>query len=210
MVEENFKVKADIDELERLIKTLKGGYFLRVGIIGGKAGAQHDKDSGQTNADIGSFHEFGTKKMPRRSFLEDSLKLKLNFNASQFAEMRKQLFKQVFQKNTPEIFLQNLGVKCLQVIEEGFATNGFGLWKPLSKNLKEKRDKDVLTNLAKLDRKAGRLANKANSFDDLDRIEKLRQRVKLLKTNFIEYGSKILTDTGKLRHSISFRVMKKK
>ena len=210
--EKETKITAKIDDLDKLIRSLKGGYFLRVGIIGNKASTQHDKKSGATNADIGSFHEFGVEKrnLPRRSFLEDSLKLKLQFNSSQFSDMRKQLFKQVFDKNKPQQFLQDLGVKCLQIIEEGFETNGFGLWQQLSPQLKNERDEDVMKNLAELNSRASRLNANLKTIEDLEKLEQLKKRIHTLKNNFVEYGSKILTDTGKLRHSISFKVMKKK
>lgn len=211
MANDKTEIKFDKKGLEELERMLKNQYYLRIGIIGSKAQGQHDKDSGLTNAELGSIHEQPDgkgKKMPRRSFLEDSLKLKLNFNDEQFKEMRKSLFNKVFDKQKPIEFLNELGVKCLQIIEEGFETNGFGLWKPVAKQ--KERDDEVLDNLGKLSRKASRLESNLKTYEDLDKLIALRSRIKKLKTNFIEYGSKILTDTGKLRHSITFKVMKKK
>lgn len=210
MANEDKAVKFNMDNLDDLIKSLKSNYVLRVGILGSKASAQHDGESSKTNAEIGTFHEFGTKKLPRRSFLEDSLKLKLKFNDSQFADMRKKLFKEMFIKKKPVEFLQDLGVKCLEIIEEGFETNGFGMWQPLSDNLREQRDTDVLNAINKLNNSINRLNSNLKSFNDLDRLENMKKRMRTLKNNFIEYGSKILTDTGKLRHSITFKVIKKK
>lgn len=211
MANDDAKLKYNMDNLEKLIRSLKTDYVLRVGVLGSKAKGQHDEDSGKTNADIGTFHEFGTKKMARRSFLENSLKFKLKFNAEQFRDMRKILFKQIFDKNAPEKFLQDLGAKCLEIIEEGFETNGFGMWEPLkTREIREQRDADVLSTIAKLNRSANRLEGKMKTWEDYDKWNRINDRIKKLKTNFIEYGSKILTDTGKLRHSISFKVVKKK
>ena len=95
MASDDKAVKFNMDNLNELIASMKTEYVLRVGILGSKAKAQHDgkgSKSGLTNAELGSFHEFGTKNLPRRSFLEDSLKLKLKFNDEQFREMRKSLF----------------------------------------------------------------------------------------------------------------------
>lgn len=215
MVNDDTKLKYNMDNLEKLIRSLKTDYVLRVGILGSKAKGQHDSESGKTNAEIGTFHEQpngpGSGKLPRRSFLEDSLKFKLKFNAEQFRDMRKILFKQIFDKNAPEKFLQDLGAKCLEIIEEGFETNGFGMWEPLkTREIREQRDTDVLNAIAKLNRSANRLEGKMKTWEDYDKWNKINARIKKLKTNFIEYGSKILTDTGKLRHSISFKVIKKK
>ena len=72
-------VKADLTELNNLMRMLKTNYVLRIGIIGNKATTEHDDKSGLTNAEIGTFHEFGSASgdhPPRRSFLEEPLKMK--------------------------------------------------------------------------------------------------------------------------------------
>ncbi len=53
------KVKANIDELNKLIRVLKKEKKVRIGIIGSKATAEHDTESGLTNAKLGAIHEFG-------------------------------------------------------------------------------------------------------------------------------------------------------
>lgn len=169
------KVQADVSELEKLLKSLKTNYFLRVGILGSKAKNVHDKDSSLTNAEIGTFHEFGTSKMPRRSFLEDSLKFKLNFNTNDLKPLKKLAFNTFFIQRKPKKFFTILGAKCLEIIEEGFATNGFGKWAPLSEAYRQRK------------------------------IKKAKGKEKKFAA-----AINILTDTGKLRRSISFKVMKNK
>lgn len=168
------KVEADFKELENLLQSLKSDYFLRVGILGTKAKSTHDKDSDLTNAELGTFHEFGLGNNPRRSFLEDSLKFKLNFNSNELKPYKKLAFKAFFINKKPQQFFYALGAKCLEVIEEGFATNGFGMWAPLSDAYRKRK------------------------------IKKARGKEKKFAANI-----NILTDTGKLRHSISFKVKKK-
>ena len=53
------KVSADISNLEDIVNSLNTNLVLRVGILGSKAKSTHDKDSSLTNAQIGSYHEFG-------------------------------------------------------------------------------------------------------------------------------------------------------
>jgi hypothetical protein len=194
-------VKADLTELNRLMKMLKTNYTLRVGIIGNKATAEHN-DDGLTNAELGTFHEFGgtskngKEQPPRRSFLEDPLKLKLNFNNADMKPFKKVLWKQFFVKKAPEQFYNELGAKALEVIEGAFASNGYGMWKSLSMPLFSKR-----WDLA--DKAYGRLEKQMLSGKipyDLARLNNALEEIK---------NPQILTETGALRHSISFKVIKK-
>lgn len=185
-----------MSNLDELIKTLGDNYALRVGVIGSKAKTKHDAGESVTNAEIGTFHEFGTSKMARRSFLEDSLKYKLRFNTEQMKDMRNKLFQEIFIKKNPKSFLQDLGAECLRIIEEGFATNGFGMWKPLmSLNTVAKRYEKAIKgyNRTLKSMESGKVAyNKAELESYLREAE----------------NPSILTDTGKLRRSISFKVFK--
>lgn len=198
----NDKVRFDVSHLENLIKNLKQDYVLRVGIIGSDAKVNHDKESGKTNAEIGTYHEFGSKDgkhPPRRSFLEDSLKFKLKFNEEQLKKIRYTLFDKVFRKPKPDLekFLQDVGAKCLEIIEEGFATNGFGKWKPLSDKLFAERYEKAINNYNRIEKAmmSGKVAYDKNTLEDY-----IKQA----------HNPNILTDTGKLRGSISFKVFKRK
>ena len=104
-------VKADLSGLEGLLKNLKDEYSVKIGIIGSDAKQQHDNKSGLTNADIGTFHEFGTKRMPRRSFLEDAIIRKV-FNPDQMKDMKKNLVETVLCK------------KCRKKIHAGYRSKG--------------------------------------------------------------------------------------
>lgn len=160
-------VKGDLDGLNKLTKMLKDDYTLRVGILGARARSQHDNESGVTNAELGAFHEFGTVKMPQRSFLWMPIVEKLNFNNPKMQDFKKFIWKQLFVKNAPKQFYATLGAMALDAIEWAFQTNGGGMWRPLSPNTEKHFSKR---------RKKG-----------------LPQ---------------ILTDTGKLRRSMSFKILK--
>lgn len=125
------QVKADLTEMYKLMRMLKEDYTVRIGIIGSKATQQH-KGSELTNAEIGTFHEFGTNKMPQRSFLMMPIGDKLNFNQDEMKDMRKFLFKQLFIKKAPQEFYKGLLSKALEIVNNAFATGGFGEWKPLA------------------------------------------------------------------------------
>lgn len=186
--EEKKKIKYDTQNLDDIISMLKKDYRLRVGIIGSQAKA---KNGNLTNAQIGTFHEQpdgpGKGIMPRRSFLVDSIKHELNFNSEKMKPVKKFLFTQFFDKKAPEKFLQDLGAKCLVAIETGFATNGFGRWKSWSAAYTEKRKKMVKHVPGML---------KGTGI----RLKAARELIGLY--------ANILTLTGKLRHSISFKIIK--
>lgn len=156
-------IKANLDGLNKLVKTLKEDYFVRVGIIGTEAKTQHEGSS-LTNAEIGTFHEFGSDKLSQRSFLEKPLREKLNFKNSAFRKATtKEAWKQIVEKGNQKKFMQNLGAYALKVIADAFETQD---WQPLTERyVKQKERKGLSTN--------------------------------------------ILTATGQLRKSISFKVMEK-
>lgn len=193
-------VKYDDSGLKDLTRTLKKEYFLRVGIIGSKATKTEHKNSDLTNAELGTIHEFGSKDgkhPPRRSFLEDSLKFKLKLDDGKLKFLKKSLFKNLFQKGVPQQFLTELGSICLQIIETAFATNGFGMWKPLSIPVFEKRLDKAFKNYHRIE---GQMYRGTREYD------------KALLDKYLSeiHNPNILTDTGKLRKSFSFKVMRRK
>ena len=180
MANDKTKISYNLDNLEKLMKCLKDEKFVRVGIIGTKAKATGHPKSNATNAEIGSFHEFGTKNMPRRSFLLDPLEHNLDFTSSDMKPMRKALFKQFFDKCAPQKFFYELGAKALEVINEAFETQGWSGgagWAPLSEATLR-----------------GRMA----------KVKSKKKREELY------HNHKILQDTGKMKNSISFKVLRVK
>lgn len=190
MADDKTKVKYDVSNLEEMLAKLKDEHFLRVGIIGSAAKKQHKGKGKQslTNATLGTFHEFGSQSVPnhppRRSFLEDSLRFRLNFNKDEFKQLKKSLFKNMFQKKDPEKFLAELGAKCLVYIDEGFQTNGYGAWKSYSDAYYKQRD---------------RIASGKGK----------REMTRLRHSLDYWMSHSMLNVTGQLKNSISFKVMKK-
>ncbi len=122
------QIKFNLDGLDDLKKKLGGSYVTRVGILGGKA-ARED-DAPMNNAEIGLVHEFGSEgaNIPPRSFLRLPLE-----------EKRRELMK-AFATNTARAAIESgdykkvfqvLGVKAEEIIQEAFASGGFGRWPAL-------------------------------------------------------------------------------
>lgn len=174
----NGKIEANLNGLDAILRGLMTDYKLRVGIIGNKAFESSHTDSNATNAEIGRFHEFGTKNMPRRSFLLDPLEHNLDFTSSEMKPMRKVLFAQFFDKHSPKKFFYELGKKALDVINEAFDTQGWSGgagWMPLSE--------------ATLRRRMSKVKGKK-------------------KKEELYHNHKILQDTGKMKNAISFKVLR--
>lgn len=183
------KVKFEMDNLTKLMRSLKGDQdkVIRVGIIGNKAHSNHGKGSSLTNAEIGTFHEFGGKgnHPPRRSFLAEPLTMKLDISKDK--GLKKSAFKNLFKKGKADTFLAELGAKAVQIVEGAFLTAGYGTWKPLAAGT-----------WASWERKAGisgwRTARNIATFR-----KGLRKSLDITP----------LIDTGKLKGSISFKIKKK-
>lgn len=182
-------IKYNTDGLESLITRLKTDKVVRVGIIGTKAKSQ--RKGGMTNAEIGTIHEFGSedgKHPPQRSFLAEPLAEKLNFNQESMKGMRKSLWKNVILGNKSDVFLAELGAKALSIIEGAFLTYGYGKWKPLAASTWSSWErKESITGW----RTAKSIATFRKGLNkSLDRLP--------------------LVDTGKLKGSISFKLIRKK
>lgn len=192
MADDKTKISYDTKAMDEILAMLKKAdkMALRVGIIGSQAKKQHKGDGKQsiTNATLGTFHEFGSEKIPnhppRRSFLEDSLKFRLKFDSEEFKGLRKNLFTQFFDKKAPQKFLAELGKLCIQFIHEGFETNGYGAWKSYSQAYWAKRNK-VSEGKAK------------------------RASTKLERSWDYWMSHSMLNVTGQLKNSILFKIIKK-
>lgn len=143
------KITFDIEKLLAIRAELKKRYVARVGVLGQKtnrapmqAGESHEQykarvnklrkqnllpeNDDQTNADIGLLHEMGSasRHIPRRSFLEMPLTMKMPEYAGRFG---KDLSRGLDEGNIRPAFVR-LGIKGEQVVQLAFASRGFGVW----------------------------------------------------------------------------------
>lgn len=141
------EVKYKFKGWEQVKKNLEVSLVTKVGIFSDHAKREEGK---LTNVEIGIKHEFGSfsEKIPRRSFLKEPLVLK-----------RKELLKRI-EKNIKanidkvggaERTFAILGVYAEAIIQEGFATGGYGTWKPLSaKTVASKGNSQILIDSSQL------------------------------------------------------------
>lgn len=142
----NTSLKFDLKPLEQLQENLKESYTAKIGILKGQSSRGSD-NSGITNAEIGALHEFGslTNKIPRRSFLYDSILEKKKELTKQLGALIK---KYAPEKNGAKKIYELLGITAEGYILESFETQGFGKWQPLSeKTTKAKNKKGLSPNI---------------------------------------------------------------
>jgi phage gpG-like protein len=113
--------------LKDLLKAFKNKLpTVRVGILGDK-NSRKDGD-GQTNAEIGAQHEFGTTELPQRSFLRMPLKDHLQGYLDKSGLFDQDLLTQVVKDHSLVPWLKKIGVLGERVVAEAFDTGGFGKW----------------------------------------------------------------------------------
>ncbi len=109
------------------MKALKGKLpTVRVGILG-NSNARAD---GESNAQIGSWHEFGTSKLPVRSFLRLPISALLDKYLAKEGALEKKTLKEVLESGTIAPWLQKIGFVAETIVSDAFASGGFGIWPP--------------------------------------------------------------------------------
>lgn len=111
--------------LENVLKMFKSKAIVKVGIIG-----KDNRSDGLTNSAIGAMHEFGTTKMPKRSFLKEPIADNLDKQLKETGLLNKNTMKTVIKNSSPVDVLKKVGIIAEGIVAEAFATNGYGKWAP--------------------------------------------------------------------------------
>ena len=159
--------KLDDKQIKNAIKELSTKISIKVGILGGNGSnpvkGDDDKLGNITMATLGAIHEFGSEKIniPSRSFLQMPIETRFK------DELGKNVgFKTALKELNVTKLNDEAGVTATVVIDDAFASGGFGSWVPLKE-------------------------------------ETIRRKTKNGKR-----GDAILIDTGDLRRSITYEVVK--
>ena len=135
-------VKITSDSLENLIKAFKHQkMYAKVGIlddknarddaIGNTTTRSGDSGESQSNATIGLKHEFGSKKLPKRSFLRMPLIEKLSDKISKSKLLKNgHTMKKVIDEGSLHPLYDLIGGVGQDIVLEAFETGGFGKWTP--------------------------------------------------------------------------------
>ena len=131
--------KVEFDRLKRDLNTAKSAR-VKVGILGNKTDRQaydqlyYASSSSSTinNAEIGLAHEYGqkTKNLPARSWLRMPLMTML---PKRLEHIGRAFWRTMILKTGVTTALKALGIEEENVVQRGFATQGFGQWAPWSR-----------------------------------------------------------------------------
>lgn len=133
--------------LENMLKNMKEivrqKYVVEVGIFGAKDGRSKSgmlakkgghkiikgSNSSLTNAELGLIHEMGSisNKIPPRSFLKMPIQIKKDELVAATAND----LKTMFMKGKVMMYLKRIGIAAENIVQEAFASGGFGKWAPL-------------------------------------------------------------------------------
>lgn len=113
--------------LDKILKGLKKPPVAAVGVMGDHA---HRKEGEETNASIGARHEFGTDKLPIRSFLRVPLTNKMSEFLEKSGAFDQESLDEIIRTGSLEAWVKKIGVVGEAVVLEAFNTGGFGEWKP--------------------------------------------------------------------------------
>ena len=124
-------IKVTLKGLDALTRALGGQFSIKVGIMGNIAQKTHNNGE-LTNAEIGFINEFGSykRKIPPRSFLGMPLRLYLADFLLKKKSFSKQAIDEAVKNGTLLDLAKKVGIVAEEVIQQAFATRGFGNWKP--------------------------------------------------------------------------------
>ena len=139
----NVDFKLDDEEIKKAINELGKQISIKVGILGSNGSKQAKNDDNElgkiTMATLGAIHEFGSVKanIPARSFIRMPLETKYKEELS-----RNKGFKQALKELDIAKLNNEAGLTATVVINDAFASGGFGEWTPLKPETIRKKGSD--------------------------------------------------------------------
>lgn len=134
--------------LDNLLKALGSARKprIRVGVLGNSG-----RSDGKSNALIGAAHEFGTTRVPMRSFLRIPLAERLPGALEAAGLTGKEAMEGIVEDGSILPWLKMVAVAAEGVVAEAFDTGGFGKWPPLkAATLRRKRVHQILVETQQL------------------------------------------------------------
>lgn len=133
----------DVRGLDALIKvTGAKSPSVRVGILGGKAARNQDNSSGVNNAEVGSFHEFGTSELPQRSFLRVPIADHLEKEMERAGAFDEDVLSAAMKEKSLVPYMKKIAALAEEIVLQAFASGGFGKWRP--SNMEHKKNAQTL------------------------------------------------------------------
>jgi len=132
--------------LEDLIKVFKDDKsVVRIGVLGAK---NYRPGKNNSNATIGAAHEFGSSKLPIRSFLRVPLTEHIKENLENAGAFEEDAVKDVIRNKSLIPWLEKVAVVAMAVVMKAFDTSGYGKWQP--SDMTRKKTKQTLIETGQL------------------------------------------------------------
>lgn len=132
--------------LKQLMKAFKTMPMARLGVL--EDSGKNGRTDTATNATIAAAHEYGTSKLPVRSFLRMPINEKMNEYLMHAGAFDKKKLQEVIATGSLIPWVRKIGVIGEQIVSDAFNSAGFGKWKP--SNMDEKSVKQTLVETQQL------------------------------------------------------------
>ncbi len=136
-------VEFDLEPLHKFISSITTTKYVKVGIFGSNKTRKNKNGKGrasQNNVMVGARHEYGTSRLPVRSFLRMPLATK----AAQIVKVVSIGAVELLAAGKIDKLLDQLGVVAEGVIQAAFASGGFGTWKDIAESTKRRKHSDAI------------------------------------------------------------------
>lgn len=148
----------DIRGLEAVIRALKAKRApqARVGVLGANASAPHVGSSAHgggktlTCAQVGAQHEYGTHRLPVRSFLRLPLSALLQKELDKAGAFDRTALEDVVRQGSFVAWVRKMAVVAESIVIGAFETGGYGTWVP--SDMRKKKVKMTLVETRQLSR----------------------------------------------------------
>lgn len=144
--EESQTIELNTKGLDQLLKSFRNPPSIRIGILGTKT--NRSGKGATTNATVGAAHEFGTEKLPVRSFLRIPLTDQLDNYLEKAGAFDETVLKDVVRSGSLVEFAKKIATVAERVVLDAFDTSGFGKWQP--SNMAHKKVQQTLVETQQL------------------------------------------------------------
>jgi phage gpG-like protein len=141
MGQKQTKITVNLTGLQDMVRQMGGQYIARVGILGSKVN-RTDKEP-ISNSELAVIHEFGSesRNIPPRSFLRMPLEEK---QKDLVKSMGGTMAQDAFERGDYKGVFKLLGAAATKIVDDGFATGGFGKWAALKQQTIDRKGSSAI------------------------------------------------------------------
>lgn len=123
-------VRLENRNLRQVMKALKTMPVAKIGILADSGKNPRKGEDAPNNATVGAAHEYGTSRLPVRSFLRQPLSENLERFLEASDAFSKQALAEVVRLGTMRPWMEKMAIVAEEVVAGAFDTGGYGQWQP--------------------------------------------------------------------------------